>query len=107
MTKPALRTPFLALVTAAAWLSTLPALAGATAAATEIAPPAHQGVAAPESPTAAFERLLAVRAPTRSAAVARDDVDPLQAPFRAALWGESATAPVRTSAAGPRAEGRK
>lgn len=53
--------------------------------------------AAPESPLAAFERLFARRVPALAAAPAPAAVDPLDAPFHAALW--TPPAPSKMSAA--------
>ena len=47
---------------------------------------------APESPAAAFDRMLAPRAPVTAAALARPAVDPLDPHFHAALWSDDASA---------------
>jgi hypothetical protein len=47
---------------------------------------------APESPAAAFERMLAPRAPVTATPVARPTADPLDPHFHAALWSEDAGA---------------
>ena len=44
----------------------------------------------PESPMAAFERMLAARVPTASAARAPAQVDPLLPAFQLALWSKPA-----------------
>ncbi len=44
----------------------------------------------PESPMAAFERILAARVPTASAARAPAQVDPLLPAFHLALWSKPA-----------------
>ena len=107
MTATALATPFVALVAAAAWMSSQPAMAGPRAVASETLPAARPALDGPESPGAAFERLLATRTPARSGAVAPDRVDPLLPPFRAALWSAPAPAPLGTAAAGASPEVQK
>ncbi|MGE5104545.1 MAG: hypothetical protein ACM3NZ_07365 [Betaproteobacteria bacterium] len=47
---------------------------------------------APESPAAAFDRMLARRAPVTVAPLARPTVDPLDPHFHAALWSDDARA---------------
>ncbi len=58
---------------------------------------AEGSVAAPESPIAAFERLFAAAGSAAPAAAAPVVADPLDAPFRAALW--SPPAPSRLASA--------
>lgn len=58
---------------------------------------AQGSVAAPDSPIAAFERLFAAAVSAAPAAAAPVVVDPLDAPFRAALW--SPPAPSRLASA--------
>jgi hypothetical protein len=107
LTTPALTTPFIALMAAAAWMSPRPALAGPQAVGPEAAPAARQVFSLPESPAAAFERLLAVRTPTPSAAVAPKGIDPLPPYFQAALWGTQAQSTFQTAVAGQSREVRK
>ncbi len=107
MSTPALVNPFIAVVAATAWMSSQPALAGPQVAGPAAAPAARQAVALPESPAAAFERLLAVRTLAPSAAVAPGNVDPLLPHFQAALWRTQAPPPFDTAAAGHGREVRK
>ena len=54
---------------------------------------------APESPAAAFDRMLAPHAPVTAAPLARPAADPLDPHFHAALWSDDASAArVATSA---------
>ncbi len=59
---------------------------------------AARSIAAPESPAAAFERMLVARAPA-SAAAAPARVDPLEAPFHAALWSAPKTSKLASAGA--------
>ena len=56
---------------------------------------------APEPPAATFERMLAPRRPIADAPLAPSAIDPLDAPFHAALWsGETVgAASLRTAKA--------
>ncbi len=63
-----------------------------------------QSIAAPEAPIAAFERLLAARAPGVRTPTARLAVDPLDAPFHAALWSPAAPSKLATGSGPHHAE---
>ena len=78
-----------AAMAAAALLLAQPALAAEPAVDAALA--AHVAYA-PESPAAAFDRMLAPRAPVTAAALARPAVDPLDPHFHAALWSDDASA---------------
>lgn len=63
-------------------------------------PIARSSDTTPESPAAAFARILAPRSPIASAAGAPAIVDPLDAPFQSALWTVPTNATIGI-AAGP------
>ena len=78
-----------AAMAAAALLLAQPALAAEPAVDAALA--AHVAYA-PESPAAAFERMLARCGPVTAAPLARPAVDPLDPHFHAALWSDDARA---------------